>query len=196
MRKRLSYSKKIWYELDISIEKVISEIRHTTINFTTLTEWPKIHEWATKVEEWRASNIGHEISDGCKIGIYGELFAATLIIRNVEDFDKWLFTMAIVGNGDNTNRDLISDWTNVEYNIECKTVSKFNDRIRIETPLRKTFEYPESMLAIKELDTHVYNIHSLTKKSILENVVKIYPGIDGGIARIFRLNDLNPVKPF
>ena len=195
MRQKTSFSLPLWNNLNISIDKFVSEVQHTELDFTNLTEWSKIEEWVNTILEWRASNIGHDMSHGCKIGIYGELYAAALLVGHNHKFNEWLFTMAIIGKGDNTNKDLQKDWLNIAHNIEVKTVSKHNNSVRIEQKRNKPFEYPELLLVVKELNDNIYSIHSLTKRKILQNVVQIYPA-EKGIARIFRLNDLTLIEQF
>jgi len=184
-----SYS---WNEHNISSKLLIQEIVYPIKDLRTLTEWNEIKKWIDYMHYWRSINLKHQYNHNAYIGICGELFAAAFLIKDLICFEKWMSTIAINGNGDNTNKDILKEWVNSKNDIEIKTVGSTNNKIVITNEKRK-FVYPDTLLVVKEYADHIFYIHSITHKQQLIKVCNRY--VEGNnMSWVFKLDNLDKVN--
>lgn len=193
---KTSYSLPLWHNLEISTDLFLKEMDYALFDFTDLSEWMKIKEWIDLIYVWRHNNLRYQLTSRQLIGIYGELLAAGLLIKNTRHFEEWLFTAAIVGKGGNTNKDLRNYWLgeDITQNLEVKTISSTNSKIW-GSDEKRAYIIPAGLIAVKEINETTYYIHSVTANKDLQKICETIrqPHEDHNLY-LFELDKLNKVK--
>lgn len=203
-----SYSLECCKELKIDTVKLRHEIRSATnqlsCDMSLLTNYVGVEELFTKIALWRREELSHPNVEKSKISMYGELLVASLLTKDIY-FEDWLASLAVKGYGNNTNRDIRYKWMNLDhhmwfshFDVEIKTLSYHRTTVIIEHKSHDrlgrpiAFEYPDCLIAVRKLTSTMYQLHSMTKKSILERI-SIKKPISTGMLYEFNLQNLTRI---
>lgn len=93
-------------------------------DFGQFSQFDLFNRCFTECSRWRCANIHHDSNiSAVRRGALAECFIALLYDhRTGMVLERWFPTIAVNGNGSNTNRDIEGQWANLDYNMEVKCI--------------------------------------------------------------------------